>query len=166
LPNVPLPPSNPGLGPGGEWSILPTLVGTELKLRLAKLQDAFIGGKRIKVFQYYGDVEDNVCGFKSITDYMFFQRVWEHPVSCGGEVWTDDDFNIIRISENEELPPSTGWSNYRAVVTYGWLNEPGEPRKLVPLDITGQAESNGRRYWYRGRFTNYQVFTAGAKLLH
>lgn len=166
LPNVPLPQTNPVLGSGGEWSTLPTLVGTELKLKLVQVQDAIIGRRKIKVFQYYGDVEDNVCAFESISDYVLFQRVWERPVSCGGEVWTDEDFNIIRISENEDLPPAARWRHYHAVVTYGWLNRQDESRKLVPLDIAAQAELNGKHYWYRGRFTNYQVFAARATLLH
>jgi hypothetical protein len=154
------------LGSGGEWSILPMLIGTELKLKLVQVQDASIGSRIIKVFQYYGNVEDNVCEFEHISDYILFKRMWERPVSCDGEVWTDEDFNIIRISENEDLPPSAIWRNYRTVVTYGWLNKQGEPRTLVPLYIAGRAEFNGKRYWYRGRFTNYQVFTARTKLLH
>jgi hypothetical protein len=166
LPNVPLPQSNPVLGSGGEWSTLPTLVGTELKLKLVQVQDAVIGGRKMKVFQYYGDVEDNVCDYESISDYVLFQRVWERPVACGGEVWTDEDFNIIRISENYDLPPAAHWRNYHAVVTYGWLHKQDESRGLVPLEIGAQAELNGKHYWYRGRFTNYQVFTARAKLLH
>jgi hypothetical protein len=164
LPNLPLPQSDPVVVSGGEWSTLPTLVGTELKLKLVQDQDAVIGGRKIKVFQYYGYVEDNVCAFKSVSDYFFFRHVWEYPVACSGEVWTDENFNIIRISENEDLPTAVHWRNYQVVVTYGWLNKQGESNRLVPLTIAGQAELNGRHYWYRGRFTNYQVFTARVKL--
>lgn len=161
LVNVPLPSVNPILAPGGEWSNLPTLVGTKLRLRIHEAPETVVDGKRIKVFQYYGAVEDDVCSFRSIDDYVLFQHTTEKVVACWGEAWTDAEFNIIRISENDESLAE--WKHYRAVVTYDWLDK--DSRRLVPVSIQEQAERKGKVFSCRGRFTNYRVFTAKSKLI-
>ncbi len=155
------------ISPGSEWSTAVKLVGTELNLKIVQAPDNFVDGQKVKVFQYYGDKEDRVCRFRAITDFILFQNVRETAVSCSGEVWTDEDFNIIRISENYDLPPELGWRDFRAAVTYGWLSKPGEPERLIPLRIAGQAVylGDGNLYWFRSRFTNYRVFSARARLL-
>jgi hypothetical protein len=165
LPDIPLPIADPVVNPGGEWSKLPALVGTELRLKIMEAPDAVIAGRRVKVFQFRGDIEDNVCHLRAIDDYLLFQRDRLYTVACEGEVWTDDDFNILRISENQDLPQEAGWRNYRAVVTYGWLNKPEDSKRLVPTAFVVQAESDGKLYWCQGQFTNYRVFSARAKLL-
>jgi hypothetical protein len=165
LPELPFPNASPILRPGGEWSTLPNLVGTDLELKIVQAKDVTIGGRQIKVFQYYGAAEDNACGFKEIEDYVLFQRARLHTVSCSGEVWTDQDCNILRISENDDLPPDSHWRNFHHTVFYGWLNKPGEPSRLIPISFAGQAEMSGRTYWYRGKFTKYQVFSVATRIL-
>jgi hypothetical protein len=39
-------------------------------------------------------------------NYLFFQHDWVGTVACSGDVWADEDMNILRISEDLELPPS------------------------------------------------------------
>ncbi len=165
LPEVPFPNASPSLRPGAEWSTLPNLVGTDLKLKIVQAKDVAIGGTQIKVFQYHGAAEDNACGFKEIDDYVLFQRVRLHTVSCSGEVWTDQDCNILRISENDDLPPDSHWRDFHRIVSYGWLKKPGEPSRLIPISFAGQAEMSGRTYWYRGKFTKYRVFSVTTRIV-
>jgi hypothetical protein len=165
LRNIPIPPTNPILVPGGEWFTLPALIGTELNLKMWEAPDKVIEGRRIKVFQYYASIEDDVCKFRIISDFIFYQRVWDKAVSCDGEVWADEDFNIIRISQNLDLPPVVHWSDYHAVVTYGSLSKPEGTARLIPVSIAVQAIYKGKTYWCRGQFSNYRVFSARARLL-
>jgi hypothetical protein len=165
LRNIPLPSPTPLISTADDWSTMPNLVGTELKLKMREAQDVVMGGRRTKVFQYYASIEDKVCKLRIIDDYILFERVKDVMGSCSGEVWTDEDLNIIRISENDDFPQGTEWRNLHAVATYGWLDKPEESSRLVPLSVFVQAETNGKVYWCRGRFTNYQVFSAKAKLV-
>jgi hypothetical protein len=52
------------------------------------------------------------------------------------------------------------------VLTYGWLNDEGEPRSLVPLTIFAEGRYKKKHvYWCRGQFTDYRMFTSRAKML-
>lgn len=162
LEDVPFPPLNTAMVPGGEWSELPQMVGTELRLKIHQTADVVINGQRIKVFQYRAEPEDGVCRWKSISDFGFFAVNKIVTVACYGEVWTDEDTNILRMSEHYELPGR--WKDYQAVVTYGWLRRRDEAPRLIPLTISTQAEYNKRVHWCRGQFTNYQIFTSRVRI--
>lgn len=160
--DLPYPVLNTALIPGGDWSELPQMVGNELHLRILQADDATVEGEQIKVFQYQADVEDRVCTFFHDTDFGLFAIQKLETASCYGEVWTDRDLNILRISAHYEL---TGkWKDYLAVMTYGWLKRADESPRLVPLTISTQAKSGRNVYWCRGRFVNYQVFSASARI--
>ncbi len=160
--DVPLPPLDTAMVPGGEWSELPEMVGTKLGLKIHQAADAFVNGKNVKVFQYWADQEDGVCRWKSILDFGLFAFNKIATVSCYGEVWTDPDLHILRISEHYNL--SSSWKNYQAVVTYGWLQRPKEPAQLIPLTISTQATYNKKVHWCRGRFTDYRMFSSKVKI--
>jgi hypothetical protein len=162
LQDVPLPHLNNVMAPGGEWSELPKMVGTEVRLKIHQADDFFINGRRIMVFQYRADSEDGVCRFNSIKDFIFFATSKIATIPCYGEVWTDEDFNILRISEHFELLGD--WKHFQAVVTYGWLRRTAETPRLIPLTITAQAELKKKVYWCRGQFTDYQVFSSQVKM--
>jgi hypothetical protein len=162
LRDVPFPPLNTAMVPGGEWSELPELVGTELRLKIHRAADAEVNGQRMKVFQYWAGTEDGVCRWKSNLDLGFFAISKIATVACYGEVWTDEDFNVLRMSEHYELPGK--WKDYRAVVTYGWLRRSDDAPRLIPLTISTQAEYNKRIFWCRGQFTDYQVFSSRVKM--
>ncbi len=161
--DVPLPPISKAVGTGGEWSELPQMVGAAPRFKIHQFPDTVVNGRRMKVFQYHAEVEDGVCVFKSITDFVFFSTSKLFTVPCYGEVWTDEDTNILRMSEHYELPGK--WEDYQAVVTYGRLKRADEPTTLVPLTIYTQAEFKKRVYWCRGAFMNYQVFDSRVKIL-
>ena len=164
LQNVPFPPLNNAIVTGGEWSELPTMVGTELRLKIHQADDMVVNESRMKVFQYRADVEDGVCTWKSIFDFGLFEVNKTVTVSCYGEVWTDEDTNILRMSEHYELPGK--WKDFNAVVTYGWLHRTDEtPPRLIPLTISAQAEYNKKVYWCRGVFMNYQIFGSRVKII-
>jgi hypothetical protein len=162
LRDIPFPPLNNVMVPGGEWSELPEMVGTELRLNIHQADDVVVNGQRLKVFQYWADPEDDVCKWKSILDFGFFAVSKIVTVACYGEVWTDEDTNILRMSEHYEIPGK--WKDYQGVVTYGWLQRKEEIPLLVPLTIATQAEYNKKIYWCRGHFTDYQKFSSRVKL--
>jgi len=163
LQNVPFPPLTNSMVPGGEWSELPVKVGTDLNLKINQAADVIVNGQSLKVFQYWASVEDAVCTFKSVNDFAVFVVSKTSIAACYGEVWTDEDMNILRMSEHLELLGK--WRNLQAVVTYGWLNKADEAPRLVPLTIATQAEYKKKIYWCRGQFTDYRVFTARARLV-
>lgn len=113
--DIPFPPLNTTIVPGGEWSELPQLIGTQLRLHLDQMPDAVMGGREIKIFRYRATVEDNVCRWRSSLDLGFFSLNKDVTVGCYGEVWTDRDTNILRMSEHYELPGK--WKNYQAEMT-------------------------------------------------
>lgn len=163
LQNIPFPPLSNSMVPGGEWSGLPVKVGTDLNLKINQAADVLVNGRSLKVFQYSASVEDAVCTFKAVNDFAVFVVSKVSVAACYGEVWTDEDMNILRMSEHLEL--SGKWKNLQAVVTYGWLNKPDEAPRLVPLTIATQAEYKKTIYWCRGQFTDYRVFTTRARLV-
>jgi hypothetical protein len=160
LENVPFPPVNTVVVPGGEWSELPQMVGTTLRLKIHQAGDSVVNGHPIKIFQYRAESEDTVlpCSFKSASDLGFFPRS-----KIYGEVWTDNNINIPRISLHLELFGK--WGNYQSVVTYGWLRRAEEAPRLIPLTIFTQAEFKKKVYWCRGQFTNYRIFISRAQLV-
>ena len=162
LQNVPFPPLNNVMVSGGEWSELPEMVGTELRLRIHQAADVVVNERRMKVFQYGADPEDGVCRFKSILDFGFFAANKIVTVACYGEVWTDEDTNIIRMSEHYELPGKG--KDYQGVVTYGWLQRQDGTPRLIPLTIATQAEHNKKVYWCHGQFTDYRIFSSRVKI--
>lgn len=159
--NVPFPPLIPSIVPGDEWSELPTMVGTELNLKIHQAPDGVVGGRTIHVFQYAANVEDRVCSFRSVMNYGLFQRSTTKYYDCHGEVWVDESGIILRISKALDL--SGPWYHWWGVITYGWMEKDGT-QYLVPATITTQADVN-KTYWCRGLFTDYEMFGVKARLV-
>jgi hypothetical protein len=161
LKNVPSPPLNDSLTPGGEWSELPEMVGTKLGLKISLAPDVVVNERRIRVFQYQAAIEDGVCRFKSVYDFGFFAFNQIYTVACYGEVWTDEDTNILRISEHLEIPGK--WHDYRGVVTCGWLNGIDQTPRLIPLTISAKVGDKKKVRWCRGVFTDHKVFVVSSR---
>jgi hypothetical protein len=163
--DIPSPPRSAWVLPANEWSKLPKMIGTELRLKVHQAPDTVASERRIKVFQYYASVEDDVCSFES-TGFFTSKKI---VVSCYGEVWTDDSLNILRISErldfSDKLKARVGWRNVGVVVTYSSLKQPGESPRLVPWTIFTEASDKNHVYWCRGNFTDYREFRVGARLI-
>ncbi len=168
LEKVPYPRQNIWVLPADEWSKLPKMIGTEFRLKVRQAADAVANEQRMKVFQYYASVEDNLCPFEPVEDYGFFTISKIVAVACYGEVWTDEDANIIRMSEHLELSDKLkayrGWEDYQVVLTYGWLKRANEPPRLVPLTIFTVGRDKKHIYWCRGVFTNYRIFSSRVKI--
>ena len=162
LEGIPRPPLRHWIVPGDDWSELPTMIGTELQLRIHQAPDMDVNRHRLKVFQYEANAEDEACKFARLNDYGFFTHKQERIVSCYGEVWTDENTNILRISQTMELPRH--WGTYQVVVTYGWLKRSGEPPRLIPVTFYSQLRGEKRVDWCRGQFTDYRVFIVKAKV--
>ena len=88
---MPFPPMNTAMVPGGEWVELPQMVGTELRLKIHQSDDVIVNGRRMKVFQYRADPEDEACRWKSVADFGFFAVSKIVTVGCYREVWTDEE---------------------------------------------------------------------------
>jgi hypothetical protein len=160
--DIPFPNLTSSFVSGGEWSELPEMVGKEQHLTINQAADAIIDTKRIKVFQYRADAEDGICTWDTVDDFGLFETRKEATVACYGEVWTDGDLNILRISLHYEL---TGrWKDYMSVVTYGWLNQADEVPQLVPMTMSAQVVNGKTMLWCRGRFINYKVFGTDIKM--
>jgi len=169
LEGVPYPHLNGWALPADEWSKLPKMVGTEFRLKVHQAADVVLNDHRMKVFQYYASVEDNLCPFEPVEDFGFFAISKAVAVACFGEVWTDEDANIIRISEHLELSDKLkayrGWEDSQVVLTYGWLRRANEPPRLVPLTIFTEARYKKHIYWCRGQFTDYRIFGSRVKIV-
>jgi trypsin-like peptidase len=169
LREVPNPRRNGWVLPADEWSKLPSMVGTEFRLKVQQAADVVVNEQRTKVFQYYASVEDNLCPFEPVEDYGFFTIGKAVAVACYGEVWTDEDTNIVRISEHldlsDKLKAYRGWEGSQIVLTYGWLKRADEPPRLVPLTIFTEARDKKHIYWCQGQFTDYRVFTSRTKIV-
>jgi hypothetical protein len=145
------------------------MVGREYRLKVREAAGSTINGRPIKVFQYFSSVEDDLCGFRPIDDYLFFTVGRFVKTACYGEVWTDENTNIIRISEHldlsKKLKEYRGWEDARTVVTYGWTKITDEPPRLAPLTIFDQGRNGKKLYWCRGQFTNYRMFSVRVELV-
>ncbi len=167
---LPMPRWNSWVLPADEWSKLPKMVGTEFRLKVHQAADVVVNEQRMKVFQYYASVEDNLCPFAPVEDYGLFTISKTVAVACYGEVWTDEDTNIIRMSEHLELSDKLkayrGWEDCQVVLTYGWFKRADEPPRLVPLTIFTEARYKKKQvYWCRGQFTDYRIFSSRVKIL-
>jgi hypothetical protein len=169
LDEIPLPHRSAWVNPADEWSSLPKMVGTDFRLKVRQAPDVVMNERRVKVFQYYASVEDNLCPFEPVEDFVFFTRSKAIAVACYGEVWTDADMNILRMSErldlSEKLKAFRGWQDYHVIVTYGRLTLADETPWLVPLTIYTEARDKKHIYWCRGNFTEYRVFGVRATLV-
>ncbi len=169
LEEIPNPRVNGWVNPADEWSKVPNMVGTEFRLKVHQAADLVVNEQRMKVFQYYASAEDNLCPFAPVEDFGFFTINKTVAVACYGEVWTDEDANIIRISEHLELSDKLkayrGWEDCQVVLTYGWLNRENDPPRLVPLTIFAVARYKKHVHWCRGQFRDYQIFSTRARII-
>ncbi len=169
LENADHPPRNGYVLPGHEWSNLPEMVGTQYRLKIRQAADVVVNERRIKVFQYSASVEDNLCFMQPIDDYLLFKLNKTVTVACYGEVWTDGDSNIVRMSEHfdlsDKLKSYRGWETCEVVITYGWLDWANEPRRLVPQTIFVKAGYKKHITWCLGQFTDYRVFDSRVRVI-
>jgi hypothetical protein len=169
LSEIPFPRIGGWVVPSDDWSSLAKMVGTDLGLKIKQGSDVNVGGHRMKVFQYYASIEDNLCAFRAIDDYVLFTIRRTSRVACYGEVWTDEDLNIQRISEHidlsDRLKAYRGWEDFRVVMTYCDLKRPNEAPRRVPLSIFTQGRNKKKVYWCHGMFSDYKVFTSSSRIV-
>jgi Trypsin-like peptidase domain len=163
LGEIPLPPLSHSIVPASEWSELPEMVGKQLHLKVHQAPAAVVNDKKLKIFQYGASIEDGACGFTYINDHILFKSSKTVRTGCYGEVWTDEDMNIVRMSEHYELPGDR--KIYHVVVTYGLLTRAGEAPRTIPMTIAAKTEDKNRVDWCRGQFTDYQIFGSQVKIL-
>ena len=161
LPQLPCPKEN-GVSFGSGWSDFPTMVGNNLKLRIQQVDDLAVKGwGTVKVFRYEGSPEDKVASINYCTNYGFNIHTEKLiSVAVRGEVWTDEDLNILRITQELLTPPSMGWVEFRSSVMYGWLEFPKGGRELVPTNMMTRTETTDDHQIYFSicRFTDYHQF--------
>jgi hypothetical protein len=152
-----------GVVPGSEWRDLAQMVGTNLRLPLRYSGERMEDGRKVKVFSYRATKEDEVCGIRVKRP---FHRLWKDSAPCHGEVWTDRDLNILRITQETLLPHESSLGKATIVVLYGWLKYAGSSDLLVPTSIYLTAQTvKGRTIESSATFTAYRVFHAAAKVV-
>ena len=156
------PPLSRAVVPGSEWSELPLKVGTDLDLKISQAPDAVVNGRSIKIFRYWASVEDGACTVRTI-DFGLFTVRKTFVTACYGEVWADQNGDILRISEHFEFADKQ--MNLQAVVTYGWLKRTDEEPRIVPLTLAMQTEHKNKVHWCRSQFTDYRVFTSRVRIV-
>ena len=160
--DMPLPPLNYVVGSGDAWISTPKMVAKDFDLKIRRADDIVVDGQTVRVFQYVGKKEDKVCNFDDELDLGFATLHRLRSYDCYGEVWTDQDENVLRMSLN--FPMMGAWTEYREVVTFGWVEIKGV-QSLVPITISSEAKEKSHTYWCRGMFTSYQQFRSTARLL-
>lgn len=156
-------PESPGLNAGGEWSELPKMVSTDLKLRMQQVSDITLLEGTFKVFRYQAAQEDENGTFLSCADDSH-AKPQLFVVAVRGEVWTDKEFNILRMTQDLIVPEETRWQHVRTSVLYGWLDSSSSERKLVPIYSLIIGENFGQVYMSMGSFTAYHQFEATVRL--
>jgi hypothetical protein len=154
------PPLMDAIDPGGAWWDVPHLVAKQLDLQIRRDPDIVWKGQSLRVFQYFGKKEQKVCEMDNQLDFGFYVHHDIEAYDCWGEVWTDQDENIVRISENYHMPKSR--SDMNMVVTFGWT-EIADKKLFVPVTLWMQVKENDLRVdshvdWCHGQFTDYQQF--------
>jgi hypothetical protein len=154
------PPMNHSVMPGDAWDRAPKMVANDYKLKIHRADDIVEKGQTLRVFQYIGKKEDNVCVFDDAEDLGFYVHHHIEAYDCFGEVWTDQDNNFVRISENYKMHDNV----YRQIVTFEWVDIDGV-RSEVPATIHSSVREGEKDLWCRGLFTNYQQFRTKARLV-
>lgn len=160
--DVPWPPMTSSIEPGDAWSDVPRLVAKELDLQIRRAPDITWKGQTLRVFQYYGAREDQVCSFDDQLDFGFFVHHHMETYDCSGEVWTDQDENIVRVSESYYMPGSR--TNVKFLVTFGRTDIGGE-WLILPVTLLMETDAESHVHWCRGQFTNYRQFRSTVRLL-
>jgi len=149
---VPFPHRRRAVVPGGEWRELPQMVASQFKLRVQEIGDKDVGGRRLRVFGYQASIEDQVCEVRFRNSGVFWSRERRFPVACRGEVWTDGELNVLRISQELELTAgNVPMQLLQLAVLYGWLGP-----DLVPVAMVVRGTIAGHNCRADARFSNYR----------
>jgi len=144
--------------PGAEWAQLVKVTGSNLRFAVQFEKDITVENRTVKVYRYQVDSADQICQLRVART---FRKVWKNSIPCTGAIWTDEQFNILRISQDMLPPEETGIASFRIVVLYGWWEE-----RLVPVEMyLRQVSTHGRIVVSRAKFDDYRVFTTSSKIL-
>jgi hypothetical protein len=87
--------------------------------------------------------------------------MWKGTVPCTGAIWTDEQFRILRITQDMTPPPDeTGVVGFRTMILYGWWGQ-----RLVPVAMYLRAKrTDGKTFVSHAKFDDYRVFTSTTKI--
>ncbi len=167
---LPTPPLKSYIVPSGEWSTLPLMVGTELKLKITQDADVVVDKQKMKVFRYYAPLEDDLCPVIDISNYLVYKTKKTFHFACYGEVWVGEDGSIARITQNMDYVGGAkkyrGWTEFRTVITYDWLKLGDEHPRVVPKTIFSYSRYGQREiHWFRGSYADYQMFVVRSRII-
>jgi hypothetical protein len=149
---IPFPHRRRAVVPGAEWHELPQMVATQFGLCIQEVGEKEVGGKRLRVFAYQASIEDRVCWVRFRNSEVFRSRDRQFPVACRGEVWTDDELNVLRISQELELTrDKVPMQLLQLAVLYGWLGH-----DLVPVAMVVRGSVEGHNCRADADFSNYR----------
>jgi hypothetical protein len=111
-----------------------------------------VEGHGLRVFRYQAAAEDGVCFIRYRQRNVLSSHDYRFQVGCRGEVWTDLDLNIVRVTQELEIPRGkTAMRLLQLSVLYGWFD-----RKLVPVDLLVRATIAGQLCTAQAHFSNYR----------
>ncbi|MGH9736212.1 MAG: S1 family peptidase [Candidatus Acidiferrales bacterium] len=151
------------ISPGDVWSTLPLFIGTHAGVNIHEASATELGGRRTRVFQYLGSAEDNPCVVGDVFDFGFFSIEKQQTYTAYGEVWTDQDLNIVRMSLHCEKDGQQKWQD---VMNFGWLTRPGIERRIVPVTLVAWSPMPDKGLWCRSQFVCYREFASHSRLLY
>jgi hypothetical protein len=156
-----LPSTRRGPVPGSEWSDLVTTIAFDRDVTVQFEADITVEGKIVKAFRYEVSAGDEICQLRVS---RAFRREWKgSPPSCGGSVWTDEEFRILRITKETSMFPQNagGVAEFRIVIQYGWWGE-----RLVPAKMYLQSTlRNGKSQESTAKFDNYREFAVSSRVV-
>jgi Trypsin-like peptidase domain len=148
---------------GNTWSELPLFLGTHVGVKIHEAAGTEVEGRPMKVFQYLASLEDNPCLVDDAFYFGLFSIHVLHTYTAYGEVWTDGNLNIMRMSLHCE---ENGRHKWEDVMNFGWLTRPGVEPRLVPVTVVSWAPNRIKGVWCRSQFVDYREFASRARLLH
>jgi len=151
------------ISPGDVWSTLPLYIGTHVGVNIHEAAGTEIDGQHLRVFQYLGSLEDNPCVVGDVHDFGLFSVETHHSYTAYGEVWTDRDLNIVRMSLHCE---KSGHQKWQDIMNFGWFTRPGIAPKRVPVSISAWSPTADKGLWCRSQFVNYHEFASRALLVY
>ena len=159
-----LPMPRQGNAPGSDWRDLPGMLATDLLLPIHYVGQRNESGQSIRVFTYAATAEDELCGMRIKTS--IFRPTWKGTMPCHGEVWTDPDYNILRIALYRTPPRTTRLTDFISVVLYGWVRHDHVTARLVPVTMWLMAlNADGTSIESTAKFSDYREFAATTKIL-
>ncbi len=153
-----------GIIPGDQWSALfRDILSSGVRINY-QARNVF-GNKTSYTFNYRASSQDGMCLFRERIGKK--ENSWEGYVACSAQIITDQELNVIEITQELFPAKSRIVSFEKTTVRYGWVYfKENEHPLWLPLDIRVDARfNNGRKYYAYGVWKNYHRFESSSHII-